>query len=75
MPSSSTMSLSELKIMLRSLQLPADTKLSITFEDGQDHAVTLKKQTAVSAMNKLKGSGNGYLVAALLTERQHGKMK
>ena len=71
----STVTLAELKSLFRSLKLPADTKLSVTFEDEQANAEILKRKTAISAMKKLKGSGNGNLVSVLLEERQKDKLK
>ncbi|MFQ5709344.1 MAG: hypothetical protein ACE5HO_17945 [bacterium] len=71
----SSITLSELKSLLRSLKLPSDTKLSVTFEDEQANAEILKRKTAISAMKKLKGSGNGKLVSVLLKERQKDKLK
>jgi len=61
--------LSELQDFLQSLQLPPDTRLTIQFEDAQTIQKALKRQKAVNAMKKLKGSGNSNLVMALLTER------
>ena len=61
--------LSELQDLLQSLQLPPETRLTVKFEDGQAVQKALKRQKAVEAMKKLKGSGNGNLVSALLTER------
>ncbi len=61
---------SELQDLLRSLQLPPDTRLSVQFEDAQTMQKVLKRQKAVEAMKKLKGSGNGNLVTALLAERE-----
>ncbi len=62
--------LSELQNILQSLQLPPDTRLTVQFEDAQAMQKALKRQKAIEAMKKLKGSGNGNLVAALLTERE-----
>ena len=55
---------SELQDLLQSLQLPPDTRLTVQFEDTQ------AMQKAIEAMQKLKGSGNGNLVTALLSERE-----
>lgn len=62
--------LSELHNLLQSLQLPPDTRLTIKFEDTQAVHNALKRQKAIEAMKKLKGSGNGNLLAALLAERE-----
>lgn len=61
---------SELEDLLRSLQLPPDTRLTVQFEDAQAMQKVLKRKKAIEAMNKLKGSGNGNLVTALLSERE-----
>ena len=70
-----SITLSELKSLLRSLKLPSDTKLSVTFEDDRIPAKILKREAAISAMKKLKSSGNGKLVSVLLQERQKDKLK
>ena len=75
MPTFSSITLSELKSLLHSLKLPSETKLSITFEDDQVNEEILKRKSAISAMKKLKGSGNGKLVSVLLQERQKDKRK
>ncbi len=62
--------ISELQELLQSLKLPPDTRLTIQFEDGQAVEKALKRQKAIEAMKKLKGSGNGKLVSALLAERE-----
>lgn len=61
---------SELQELLQSLKLPPETRLTIQFEDGQAVEKALKRQKAIEAMKKLKGSGNGKLVSALLAERE-----
>ncbi|MEW6378225.1 MAG: hypothetical protein AB1611_01325 [bacterium] len=63
------MTLSELKEKLNSLQLPGDTDLVVTIEKKEETKKTWDKQKALEAMKKLKGSGNGRLVDALLKER------
>lgn len=62
--------LSELQNLLDSLQLPPETRLTVRFENAEAVERALKRQKAVAAMQKLKGSGNGNLVAALLAERE-----
>jgi hypothetical protein len=62
--------LSELHGLLQSLQLSPDTRLTIKFEDTEAVQKALKRQKAIEAMKKLKGSGNGNLVTALFTERK-----
>ena len=60
----------ELQDLLRSLQLPTDMRLTLTFEDNSIVQDALRRQKAMSAMKKLRGSGNGKLVHALLKERE-----
>jgi hypothetical protein len=67
--------LSELQDLLQSLQLPPETRLTVKFEDAQAVEKALKRQKAIEAMKKLKGSGNGNLVTALLTEREKEALK
>jgi len=62
--------LAELQDLLHSLQLPPNTRLTIKFEDTQAAQKALKRHRAIKAMKKLKGSGNGNLVTALLAERE-----
>ena len=62
--------LSELQNLLQSLRLPPETRLTVKFEDAQAVEKALKRQKAIEAMKKLKGSGNGNLVNALLVERE-----
>jgi len=62
--------LSELQKLLQSLKPPPDTRLTVEFEDAQVVQKAFKRQKAIEAMKKLKGSGNGNLVSALLTERE-----
>ena len=62
--------LSELQDVLQTLQLPPDTRVTVKFEDTQAVQKAVRRQKAIEAMQKLKGSGNGHLVAALLAERE-----
>ncbi len=71
----SSITVSELKSLLRYYEFPPETKLSLTFEDEQTNVEIEKRQNAISAMEKLKGSGNGNLVSVLLDERQKDKSK
>jgi len=58
----------ELQNLLQSL-LP-ETRLSVRFEDSEVTKNALKRQKALDAMKKLRGSGNGKLLDALLAERE-----
>ena len=60
--------ISEFKDLLNHARLPANTRLTVTFED-QGMIEKLKRKRAAEAMKKLRGSGNGNLVNALLKER------
>ncbi len=62
--------LSELQNFLHSFQLPPETRLTVRFEDVHAVESVLKRQKALAAMQKLKGSGNSNLVDALLIERE-----
>lgn len=70
MPAIKDVTLSELQDLMRSLQLPADTRMTVTFEENQTVQKAWERRKALEAMRKLKGSGNGNLVAALLAERE-----
>jgi hypothetical protein len=66
--------LSELQNLLQTLELPPDTRLTVTFENKQKAQKILKRQKAAEAMKRLKGSGNGKLVTALLAERERDNL-
>nr|VFJ89673.1 MAG: hypothetical protein BECKH772B_GA0070898_1000613 [Candidatus Kentron sp. H]VFJ96337.1 MAG: hypothetical protein BECKH772A_GA0070896_1010213 [Candidatus Kentron sp. H]VFK05202.1 MAG: hypothetical protein BECKH772C_GA0070978_102467 [Candidatus Kentron sp. H] len=61
--------LSELQPVLNRLSLPSETKLRITFEENDPDWEARKREMAMNAMEKLRGSGNGKLLDALLEER------
>ena len=75
MSTQTSMTISELKSLLRLLKLPSDTTLSIQFEDGKAVGELLKRKSALSAIKKLRGSGNGKLTSVLLQERKKDKLK
>jgi len=64
--------LSEFKALLNHSKLPAKTRLTVTFEDHQAALEIAKRKRAVEAMKKLRGSGNGNLVNALLKGNRDG---
>jgi len=66
--------LSKLREKLQSLQLPFDTRLTVTIEENKGIKKVWNKQKALKAMKRLKGSGNGGLVGALLKEREKDKL-
>jgi hypothetical protein len=59
---------------LKDIDLPLDTRLTISFEDTEAAVEVLKRKKAIDAMSKLKGSGSGKLVAVLLEERRKDKL-
>jgi len=63
------LTISELKILLLTLELPPDARLTVTIDDKQVAEKALKQQRALAAMRKLKGCGNGHLHATLLREK------
>jgi hypothetical protein len=68
------MTLSELQYFLNHAPLPSETRLTITFDDNKTEEIQ-KRKRAIEAMKKLRGSGNGNLVNALLRERIKDKLK
>ena len=65
--------LSEFKALLNQARLPGKTRLTVTIED-QTTVERIKRKRAAEAMKKLRGSGNGNLVAALLKEREKDRI-
>ncbi len=74
-PTLENITLSEFQDLLHHVELPDKTRLSVTFEDEQSTLAVLKKKRTLEAMKKLRGSGNGNLVAALLEDRQNDKSR
>ena len=60
---------SESKTLNQPPMPPSDTLCAIKMEDNHTSLQIMKRQKALAAMNKLKGSGNGCLVNILLKER------
>ena len=67
--------LSEFKALINHVKLPAKTRLSVTFVEDQSAIEIFKRKRATEAMQKLRGSGNGNLVTALLEEREKDKLR
>jgi len=67
--------ISEFKALINHVKLPAKTLLSVTFADDQSAIEMFKRKRATEAMQKLRGSGNGNLVAVLLEEREKDKLR
>ncbi len=62
-------SLKDLQAILKSMNLPDETKVSLTLENELAAIEIQRKRKALEAMKKLKGSGTGNLVNVLLNER------
>jgi hypothetical protein len=67
--------ISELQFLLNQAQLPSKTRIRIIFEDKNRGAEILKRKRAIEAMRQLRGSGNGNLLDALLTDRKRDNEK
>lgn len=65
--------LSEFESLIQHVKLPSETRLTVMFEDDQAAIELIKRQKALEAMQKLRGSGNGKLVNILLQEREREK--
>lgn len=66
--------ISELQKRLHSSHVPSDTQLTVTIDENKKIKRTWNKEKALKAMKRLKGSGNGQLVSALLRERKKDKL-
>jgi hypothetical protein len=75
MPLAMNLTLSEFNAILSNIKIPQETRLTITFEDDKSGIEIFRRKKAVDAMRKLKGSGNGNLVNALLNEREKDRLK
>ncbi len=65
--------LSEFQTLLRCVQLPVETRLTVTFEDERSAMAILQRKRALEAMRKLRGSGNGNLLTVLFQDREQEK--
>ena len=70
MPALAHITVSEFQRLFQESRLPNNTRISVTFDDQQAEIEMLKCQRAYAALQKLKGSGNGRLSAALLKDRE-----
>jgi hypothetical protein len=61
--------LAELQEALRERGLSPETRVTVTLADSQNDSVDRKRQKALEAMQKLRGTGNGKLMATLQEER------
>ncbi len=75
MPTTEQVPLSQLEKMLRKLNLPGDTRVTVRFDDDEAAEKVLKRKRALEAMKKLRGSGNGRLLETLLKEREKDKSR
>lgn len=63
----------EFETLLKGVELPKETRLTVTFEDEQSAIAIAQRTKALEAMRKLRGSGNGNLVRVLLQDREREK--
>ena len=63
----------EFETLLKGVELPKETRLTVTFEDEQSAIAIAQRTKALKAMHKLRGSGNGNLVNVLLQDREREK--
>ncbi len=75
MPVAMNLTLSEFQTLLGNVRLPLETRLTVTFEDSRSGVEILRRKKVADAMRKLRGSGNGNLVNALLKEREEENIK
>ncbi len=66
--------LDELENVMRDLNLPTETRMTVIFENENISPDILKRQKGLNALVKLKGSGTGRLVTTLLQERAKDKL-
>lgn len=62
--------LEDLEKAIHSLHLPSNTRFTVIIENSENLEKLTKRKQALDAMKKLKNSGNGKLLSALLTERK-----
>ncbi len=62
--------LKEFEALARTNKLSSDTRLTVIVEDEQAEVRLRRRQQTQAALQKLRGSGNGRLMAVLLQERQ-----
>ncbi len=75
MPVAINVTLSELHTLINYIKLPLETRLTLTFDDGNSAIEILRRKKAFDAMQKLKNSGNGNLMNVLLKEREEDNLK
>ncbi len=69
----SHITLKNFQTLAQANKLPADTRLTVIVEDDRAAARLTRQQQTQTALQKLRGSGNGRLMAALLQERKADK--
>lgn len=67
--------LSEFQLLTDHAKLPSETLLTVIFDDDRPETEILKRKRTFEAMKKLRGSGNGRLVEALLKERERDRLR
>ena len=65
----------ELDDILHHLDLPGETRVSVTIEENADAERAVKRIRAKRALQKLRGSGTGSLNKILLNEREEDKQR
>lgn len=65
----------ELDDLLHQLDLPGETRVSVTIEENADAERAVKRIRAKRALQKLRGSGTGSLNKILLNEREKDKQR
>jgi hypothetical protein len=71
----SSIKFSDLRDLLKSANVPEDSRVTITFEDDRVGTEISKREKALAAMKKLRGTGNDKLVKTLLDQRKKDMAK
>ncbi len=61
--------ISEVSQLFKALKLPPTSQLTVIIKDNELVEKELERQQVLTAMQKLKGSGNGKLLDRLFEER------
>ena len=64
---------SDFTSLVQKANLPLDARITVTVEDDDAAMKLVQRQKALIAMQKLRNSGTGHLVEALLQERDKDK--
>ncbi len=71
----SNITLSEFEALAHTAKIPSETRLTVIIEDDKAAYELVKRQKALEAMKKLRGSGTGHLLESLLQKRQMDKLQ